>query len=616
MLAFLQRLRVLFKRIFFWHEGNTRTNEQIHAHTHDHALVVGVTKPKTVPKWRQLRYAARVFNRKEKRMVAIAALLFIVTGSAAATLLFGTHVETVPAVGGRVIEAVVGAPKYPHPFYASTNDPDQDLTALVYAGLFRRTDGSRVAPDLVERYEWTEDGTRLTLALREDARFHDGVPVTAADVAFTIAAAKDVSWKSNLQNALRGVSIESAVAREIVLTLDRADTGLLDTLTFGILPAHIWQDIPPGSAHLADANIKPIGAGPFRVRSFIRDTRGAIVAYTLERNSQYHGLKPYIQFLELRFFPDHVLAEEALRAGQVDALAFVPGPSVEDLAKHDRLDASIMELPQETIAFFNVNDDTLKDLKVRQALMLAVEREEVVAAQAGIASPVYGPFPFVAQSAPSSTAEERMDDARALLTEAGWRYPSANEADAAREGIRIKANSSSTTPLALTLTVPDVPDLVAVADVLKRRWALLGAEISVHIENPEVLARAITTNRDAQILLWNVLLTSAQDQYPIWWSGEATGRGLNLSNLSDRDVDDAIEGIRLATTTQALAAARQTFTDAVLARAPAAFLTRPGYGYVHTTRIQGLPERMQLGAPSDRFATISDWYVKTGWRWK
>jgi peptide/nickel transport system substrate-binding protein len=526
----------------------------------------------------------------------------------------------VPAPGGRVVEAILGAPKYPHPFYAATNDPDQDLVALVYSGLFRRVDGSRVEPDLVERFEWSADGKKLTLVLRDDARFHDGQPVTADDALFTMNAAKDAAWKSPYVNMLRGITPERVDDRTLTLTLERANASLLDTLTFGILPAHVWQDIPPSSAHLADANVRPIGAGPFRVRSFIRDARGAIAAYTLERNDRYYGTKPLLDQLELRFFPDRASAEEALRGGQVDALAFVPGGSIDALTEHGRLRRSTIELPQETIAFFNVQDTVLKDIRIRQALSLAVERADILAAEAGIASAVYGPFPFDQAEAPTSTPEARLDQARGLLDAAGWVKPSDDP-----EGLRIKKGSAtstkagtatSTSQLTVTVTVPDEPELVAVAGALARHWSLLGIRVEVRPEPAEELARRLMSARNAQIVLWNVLLSPSQDPFPVWWSGEATGRGLNISNLSDRTVDDAIEALHAATTTEGIVNARAAFTKAVLARAPAVFLTRPGYGYVHDVRLRGMSERLQLGKPSDRWNDAIHWYVKTSWRWK
>jgi peptide/nickel transport system substrate-binding protein len=616
-MSFLLRLRALLQRLFFWHGYGKQSSEFIPKPAHDHALVLNVTGSSAVPRWRQLRYAGRVLTLRERRVLMGMFALLVVAGSVAAWLTMRTRVDSVPAQGGRVVEAIIGSPKYPHPFYAATNDPDQDIVALVYAGLFARKPNttSGPVPDLAESYTWSEDGKRLTLTLRSDVRFHDGLPLTAEDVAFTLNAAKDPAWKSGYVNALRGVAVELVDERTVALTLEKPDATLLDVLTVGILPAHIWQDVPPGTAHLAEANVRPVGAGPFRVRSFTSESHGTILAYTLERNDSYHGIKPLLQQLELRFFADRASAEEALRGGQVDTLAFVPGPSTEDLTKHNRLRASTIELPQETIAFFNVNDPILKDVKIRQALSLAVERNEIVDAQAGRSAPVVGPFPFEEPpSATSTTPEERLEEARKLLETAGWVTPPDKELRVRKESL--KSATTSAVELSVTITTPDVPDLMAVADALKRRWSLLGIRVELKAEQAESLARRIMSDRNGQVILWNVLLSPSQDQRPVWWSGEATGRGLNLSNLTDRNVDDALDAIRAATTTDAIARTRVAFTQAVLTRAPAVFLTRPGYGYVHSVRVKGMTDQLQLGKPSDRLSDIINWHVKTAWNWK
>ncbi|HWQ99831.1 MAG TPA: ABC transporter substrate-binding protein [Candidatus Methylomirabilis sp.] len=641
MRGLIEKIRERLQRLFFWHESGKQSGEFIPTPEHDHDLVLAVTEPKRVPRWRQIRYAGRVMTRKERRIIAIAVLTLVAALGAGLWGGARAHIISVPASGGSIIEAVLGAPKYPNPLYATTNDPDADLVALVYAGLFRRVDGSTVVPDLVERFEWSPDGKRLTLTLRGDARFHDGTAVTSDDVVFTLNAAKDPAWRSTYAAAFRSMTIEREDDRTVSVTLERPDVTVLDTLTLGILPVHVWQDVPPAAAPLADANVRPIGAGPFRVRSFRRDAKGSILAYTLERNNRYHGLKPFLKQIELRYFADRDQAEEALRGGQVDSLAFVPGPSIGNLTRHERLTTSSIELPQETIAFMNVNDAILKDVKVRQALTLVVERADVVNAQADAASPVSGPFPFAPYVAASSTPEERLDQARALLVAAGWITPENGD-------IRIKVppkpkpattkptktttkspapapvSTTSTPPIAtasstqfaLTIEVPDVPDLVAVTDVLKRRWSLLGAKVSVKVADPASLAQRATGERNSQILVWNMLLSPSQDLFPIWWSGEASGRGLNLSNLTDRNVDDAIEAARAATTTAGLLQARDRLATVIQSRWPAIFLTRPAYGYVHNTRLRGMSSRLQLGRPSDRFNDAANWYVKTGWRWK
>jgi peptide/nickel transport system substrate-binding protein len=609
MSTLVARLREFLQRIFFWHERGARSHEFTPEPLHDHALVLSVTTPGAVPRFRQLRYIGRVLNTRERRLFAGALIVFVI---AIVTTIWGIvqpHLIPVPASGGKVVEAVIGTAKYPNPLYASTNDPDQDLVSLVYAGLFKRTNGSNILPDIVERFEWSKDAKQLTLTLRTDVRFHDGTPLTSDDVVFTLNAAKDPTWRSTVQGGLRGVAVSALDERTVVVTLDHPDVTILDTLTIGILPEHIWQDIPPGSAPLADANIRPIGAGPWRIRSFRRDGRGLILAYTLERNDRYHGIKPFLDQIELRYFPDQLQAEEALRGGQVDSLGFIPGPNLSALTKTERIAAATIELPQETIAFFNTTDPILKDERVRRALSLVIERQEIVNAQANIATPVNGPFPFLPVTTPTSTAEERLESARALLTNAGWIIP------ASGGDVRVKASASSTL-LAFTVHVPNTPDLLAVADVLKRRWSLLGANITIHTDEPDAIIRHAMADRKDQILLWNVLLSPSQDVYPIWWSGETRGRGLNLSNLADRSVDDLIKSVRAATSTDALLEERIKLQNAILATSPAIFLTRPGYGYVYNRRIHGVSDRLQLGRPSDRLNDVINWYVKRGWRWK
>jgi ABC-type transport system substrate-binding protein len=638
-----KRLRDLLQRIFFWHESGKQSSEFTPEPAHDHALVIAVTKPQPIPRWRQLRYAGKLFSGKERRVLVIAAVAIFIGIGITAWDVMRNHILTVPASGGRITEAIIGSVKQPNPLYAPNNDPDQDIVTLVFAGLFRRVSGSTVVPDLVERYEWSADGKQLTLQLRTNVQFHDGVPLTSDDVVFTLSAAKDPAWHSPYASLLRGVTVAATDDHTVVVTLPQPDASILDTLTIGILPAHIWQDVPPQSAFLASANQKPIGAGPFRVRSFTKDANGTVLGYTFERNDHYFGIKPFLSQVEFRFFSDRTQAEEALRGGQVDSLAFVPGSGIPRLTKNERLASTTLELPQETTAFLNVNDPLLKDARIRQALALVVERGDVVNAQADNASPVIGPFPYLTLPASTSTPEERLGKARSLLTEAGWIQPQNSD-------IRIKAppkaatpaptkkstsktattaststasaasstailSTASSTQLVLTISVPNVPDLLAVADVLMRRWSLLGAKVEIDSQETDTLARNVITNRNAQIVIWNVLLAPSQDLYPVWWSGEATGHGLNLSNLVDRNVDDGIEAVRAATTTQTLLQARVALSNTILARAAAVFLTRPGYGYVHDRRIQGMTD-LQLGRPSDRFNDVPNWYVNLGWRWK
>jgi peptide/nickel transport system substrate-binding protein len=615
-MGIIASLRDRIKKTLASREGRAASAQFIARPSADHALVVGATSPRLIPRWRQFRYSGLIFSGSEQRIIVAALLVFVIAGSAAAWMFARSRIARAPAGGGKVVEAVVGSPKGINPLYASTNDPDADLSALVFAGVLKRVDG-KLVNDLAESTAWSSDGKQLTVTLKDNITFHDGTPLTSDDVVFTLQSAKDPAWRSPYAGSFRDAAFDAPDERTVVITLGSPDASFEDALTIGILPAHVWSDVSPQNAQLADANIRPIGAGPFMVSSFRRGSNGALLAYDLTRFNGYRGEKPYLDDVEFRFYPDPASAEDAVRGGQADAVAFVSGGDVKKFPMTTFATSSI-SLPEETIAFFNVNDAILGNARIREALALAVDRGDVVTALDGYASPIGGPYPDGPASAAASSTEERLAAARKLLDAAGWTI--ANGSD-----VRMRAGNasstktdaaSSTSALALTITVPDVPDLVAVADVLAQRWSLLNARVTVSAEPANVLLQNISRSRTNQIIVWNVLLSPTEDLYPIWWSGQAEGSGLNLSNLKDRDVDAAIKDVGAAGTADALAAAKAKLTAAILARTPAVFLARPTYAYVVSKRVNGVSKSFDLLAPADRFQNITHWYVKTTWGWK
>lgn len=621
----LRRFLPFSRRIFFWFSET----EKVETYHHDHDLVLSVVAPERLPRWRQLRYLLRVCSPLERRLFTLSAVVAALTLILTSVRFIQSHLVTVPVVGGTFIEALIGEPKYINPLDAVENDVDRDLTRLIYSGLFRFS-GLHLVPDLVERYSWSEDHKKLTVHLRKDARFHDGAPVTSEDVIFTFESMKDPARKSPLAPVLRGVTFSNPNSSTIIFELERPDTSFLTHLTIGILPEHSWQDVPRANARLSDLNLKPIGSGPYRVKSFSRDANGNIHSFTLERFDQYAGVKPFIKTVIFQFFIDRRQAVEALKAERVDALAFVKTPS-----RHQKIS---LELPQETVAFFNLKHPVLAHKEVRQAFALAVDRSDIALSIGEDEAIVSGPYPFEA----ASTTAVDLESARKLLQDNGWIIPPNGSVRVlkpkstprpvmltsrrAKKTKRSKAqmvqtipqeNSTATsTELSITITLPNEPALVNIAGILKRQWSLLGARVTIETLPIEDLVRRATRERTAQVVLLNVLLAPDQDVFPFWSSSQAVDRGLNFSNLRDRAVDDAIEAARMATSTDALATARAIVTRAIQQHVPALFLLRPLQTYLVSAKIHGIEKSAMLASPSERFQNIEHWYVKTGWRWK
>lgn len=601
-------------------------------HVHDHALVAHVVGSKQqISRFTQLRLASRVLSFQERRLFSLATAACILFALMGGALFLWQHTVWAPAVGGTYTEALIGQPKYINPIDAIANDVDRDLVRLIYSGLFRM-DGLEPVPDLADSYTWSTDGKQLTIALRQDARFHDGQIVTSADIQFTFDSILDPARKSPLAPSYRGITLETPDDHTVVFHLEKADASFLHKLTIGILPSHVWQAVNPSNARLSELNIKPIGSGPFRVKSFLRDSTGSVHSYTLERYDLYYGIKPFLKNVVFQFFPDRLLALDAFRSELIDGVSFVGSSEAGKLLTSNRKQGVKLELPEETIAFLNVKDSLLSQPAVRQALSLAVNRDDMVAAANQFAVPVYGPFPFGNASATTPS----LDEGRRILEEAGWVLPPQGNVRvfvpkpktpppaATTKKPATTAAATSTTPtvttssteLAITISAPDTPDVLAIAQALQRQWSLLGAKVDIQALPTDELMKKSTRDRATQVVLLNVLLTPNQDLFPFWWSGQSIERGVNFSNISDRNIDDALEKTRSATNTLDLATARIGLTEAINRSNAAIFIARPQHAYLLSPNLRGLDMTLQIASPADRFQHIERWFVKRGWHWK
>jgi peptide/nickel transport system substrate-binding protein len=263
------------------------------------------------------------------------------------------------------------------------------------------------------------------------------------------------------------------------------------------------------------------------------------------------------------------------------------------------------------VAFFNLKHPLLKDLRLRQALALAVDGRELQDLIGSHASVVSSPFPFLQTT---NTRESDLESARILLNTLGWHLPDGGAIRVFQTPGTVKPSTSST-ELAITIDLPNQSDLIKVAELLKRRWSLIGVKVDVRVSAADDLLRQAVDKRDYQILIWNVLLPPTQDITPFWSSDHATQQGLNLSNLTDREVDRALTTIDTATSSAAIDLARQTLSTAILKQTPALFLLRPAYAYLVSRNVKGV-KAMRLSRPSDRLLQATSWYIKTAWRWK
>ncbi len=560
----------------------------------------------TAHQWRQL---PSLLSKFETHLLKIALALACLTLAGGATAFYFGHRTLVPSAGGEYTEGLVGEPQFLNPILSPGSTVDADLTRLVFRGLFLfdPTLGMLV-PDIARSSDVSEDGTTYTIRMREDATWHDGKPVTSRDAAFTFAAIANPEYKSPLSLSWRGVAIETPDDFTIVFTLAEPFNGFLPLLDTGLLPAHIWEEILPKRANLANLNLQPIGNGPYRFDKFSKDQNGVIRSYTLKRYRSFYGNRPLIDTLTFKFYPDAASALDALENRNVEGLAFLSENEAQELANNRSLHILRPFLPQETVLFFNeTRQSAFKDQNLREALGLSINRQALVEKVFhGNAFALGGPLLPGVLAVPTPVPEEDIGRAIELLDKTDWKRDSLT-------GMRQKTSTSEGSEpqiLRIEITTTDAPDMLSLAEEVKATWEPLGIDIIIRSVPQNRFHTDAVKDRTYDVLLTGILFGADQDPFPFWHSSQINDPGVNLALYSNRKADEALESARTSVDEGARAAAYQTFQDLILKDVPAVFLVQPSYAYATAAKIEGV-ELNRIIDPSDRFNRIENWFIKT-----
>lgn len=297
------------------------------------------------------------------------------------------------------------------------------LRGILYAGLVRLDDRLLPRPDLAEGWTVSADGLVVTFTLRPDLRWSDGVPLTADDVRFTCDVLRAGEARTGLQADLRDyvAAVTTPTTRTVAFLLHLRLANLLTDASFPVLPRHIWGSLPPEEVQEADLLANPVGSGPFALRE-----RRPGEALVLLPNPYFHGAAPFLDEVAFLVAPDPLVAEVALRQGDLH-VAMLPRASYQALLDDPPrvpLRLARFSAPQYTFVAFNLREGhPMADPLVRQAWAAALDKESIVAgATAGEGLPLWSPIlpPSWVYDAELAHPAADLPRARRLLAEAGW----------------------------------------------------------------------------------------------------------------------------------------------------------------------------------------------------
>ncbi len=648
-----------FGTFFTWFKKQTRSI--LPKSKLDHKLI-GSINARTIPSLTQLKYVGHFLAPQEKKMLGILGTVVAVATLALGGVFVVTHFTAVAKEGGDYSEAMVGQPKFINPIYASVSDIDSDLSFLTYTGLFRYTNGHELTPDLAEKYTLSDDKKSYTVTLKPNIVWSDGEPLKADDIIFTFETIQNPESSSPLLPAFQGVIIEKIDESTIRFTLKEPFAPFLNSLTVGIIPEHIWSGIPPLNLKLAPTNLKPVGTGPWKFSRLIKDDLGTIQSYVLVPNDLYYGQKPYLKTLTFKFFVDPNEAVEAVQNQSVSAISFVPSKSKDKLNSKNLVSHTLI-LPQYTALFFNqTQNDNLKDKDLRLALATALDKQQIVdtaleGAGQAIDSPLLpgsiGYYPDIKKIAFNVDAANALLDKKwariqpeeyfklrqtALLKnsqaeiDAVIKNPPEGETASSSvdrinqdiaDQVRSEMSSEQTfyrktkdgVPLRLSITFVDTKEYQKSAQMVAAAWKAIGVQTDLNQVSSRQISRDVFKNRSYQILLYGEIIGGDPDLFPFWHSTQSDYPGLNLAQFSDRTADKHLEEARSATDPAAREALYKKFQDILVDQLPAIFLFTPNYNFFVNENIKGITVE-RITAPSDRYNTLSNWYVKTSWKWK
>ncbi|MCA1855227.1 ABC transporter substrate-binding protein [Massilia oculi] len=277
----------------------------------------------------------------------------------------------------------------------------------------------KISGDLAESWTYAEDGKRLVIRLRKGVKWHDGKPFTAADVKFTLGLVKHPDMASVFASRLSDVrAITTPDAHTVVLELAKMDASLPDAFTsIMIVPEHLLGKIPARELRNSTWWKSPVGTGPFKWARYSPDQYVELVA-----NQDFYRGKPQLAKLVNRYFKDGSTATIALQAGEIQFSAMTL-----DQVRENRSTRAVhvIEGPSHVLNYigFNNGDPRFKDLRVRQALLLAIDRKAIARSIFGGTASIGNCALTLPQYVPADIEQYdyHVAHAKALLRAAGWK---------------------------------------------------------------------------------------------------------------------------------------------------------------------------------------------------
>lgn len=512
------------------------------------------------------------------------------------------YLENKPAPGGTYVEGIYGAFTNANPIYA-IGSVDKSVSRLIFSGLLKFDSKNQLVPDLAKDWQADANGLNYTVRLKNDITWQDGQQLTADDVVFTFQTIQNPDARSPLLPGWQGISIKALDKLTVKFTLPNPVSTFASTLTTGIVPKHLLQNVPAEQLRSISFNTNnPIGAGPFMWEAI------QIVGQTPETRQEQIALVPFNKYINgkaklnkfiIRSYHDTKTMVEGFKNQDLNGMAGLDSMP-EELKGKTNINQYDVPVLGQVMVFFKTSNPILSNLKVRRALNLATDKTDiinglgysVIAADQPLLKFKLGYDKKYAQ------AKYNFDQAAKLLDEDGWKKDSS--------GILTKKGQQ----LSFNLYTQDAADYKNVSSRLNAQWRKLGVNLKLNILTDNQLQQALS-NHSYDALLYGIEIGNDPDVFAYWDSAQADVRAQNRTNFSEYKseiADNALEAGRTRLEPKLRIIKYRPFLQAWQQDTPAIALYQPRYLYVTRGMVFGF-NPTSFSSSVSRYANVSNWMI-------
>ena len=461
-----------------------------------------------------------------------------------------------------------------------------EINLLLFLGLTAHDGENNIVPAAAESWKWDGTANTYTFTLRDGLVFHDGEPLTAKDVKYTIEAIKNPdNGSENASNFEDVVGVTVLDDLHVAIELEAPNVAMLDYLTIGILPAHLLEG---KDLVTDDFNRNPVGAGPYKLVSW--DMGQSII---LEKFDDFYLGAPEIDNVIFKIVDDSDTRALQLESGELDFAQITP----KAMGKFEKLDGYRvykMDTADYRGIMYNFNSDFFsKYPELPGILSYGVDREAIVdSVLLGHGQTAYSPLQKGPYNNPEiEKFEYNPDLCRTLLEEDGW--------EKGEDGYYYKNGDQ----LAFKICNGQADQVrIDMSNICAQNFREIGINAVV-----DIVAETDWEKQDAYLIGWGSPFDPDDHTYKVF----GTGQGANYNYYSNEKVDSLLKQARELETYEERLPLYQEFQEELTKDLPYTFIAYIDAIYAGKDTIHGITEDTVLGHHGvGIFWNIYDWTIE------